>query len=76
MATKPFQVYLRGTPAHPLSPGIKAIFWVLGLIVAVLFLLALWRVWQRHAGRPPADVESAKTIDAPGPGDAEPSGTP
>src|SRR5689334_5935354 len=73
MATKPFHVYLRETPAHPLSPAIKVIFWVLGLVVAGLFLLALWRVSQRHAGRPKADVESAKSVDAPPPGDAEPS---
>lgn len=75
MATKPFQVYLRETPAHPLSPAIKVIFWVLGLVVAVLFLLALWRVWQRHAARPLVDVESAKSVDARPPDDAEPSGT-
>jgi len=54
-ATKPFEVYLRETAAHPLSPGIKAIFWVLGFIVAALFLAALWRVSQRPAGRPPAE---------------------
>ena len=47
-ATKPFPVYLRETPARPLSAGIKAIFWTLGIIVALLFLAALWRVAHRH----------------------------
>jgi hypothetical protein len=55
VATKPFEVYLRETPALPLSPGTKAVFWVLGIIVAALFLAALWRISNRHAGRPSAD---------------------
>jgi hypothetical protein len=74
-ATKPFQVYLRQTPAYPVAPVIKVILWILGFIVAVLFLMALWRVSHHHAGRPQADVESARSVDAPTPGDAEPSGT-
>ena len=52
-ATKPFPVYLRETPARPLSPGIKAIFWVLGIIVAVLFLAAIWRVAHRQVPKRP-----------------------
>ncbi len=47
-STKPFPVYLRETPAQPFSPLIKAIFWVLGIIVAVLFLAAVWRMSHRH----------------------------
>jgi hypothetical protein len=50
-STKPFPVYLRETPAQPLSAGIKAMFWAIGLIVVLLFLAALWRVSHRHVPR-------------------------
>jgi hypothetical protein len=64
--TKPFEVYLRETPARPLSPGVKAIFWVLGIIVGVLFLLALWRLSHHHTRRPPAAEEApAASEEAP-----------
>jgi hypothetical protein len=72
-ATKPFDVYLRETPAHPLSPGIKAIFWVLGFIVAALFLAAIWRVSHRHTDRRPDDQPLAETAVLTRPGDAGPS---
>jgi len=61
-STKPFTAYLRETPARPLSAGIRALFWVMGVIVGVLFLMAVWRVSHRHGGRPPADAASAKTV--------------
>jgi hypothetical protein len=59
--TKPFAVYLRETPAQPLSPLTKTVFWILGIVVAVLFLAALWRITHRHRARPrparpPAEV--------------------
>ena len=41
---KPFAVYLRETPAEPLSPTTKAILWMLGTVVGLLFLAACWRV--------------------------------
>jgi hypothetical protein len=46
--TRPFPDYLRETPAQPLSAGIKAIIWILGIVVALLFVTALWRVVHRH----------------------------
>jgi hypothetical protein len=45
--TKPFPVYLRETPGQPFSPLTKAIFWFLGIVVAALFLAAIWRTTQR-----------------------------
>src|SRR4051794_35005752 len=72
-ATKPFDVYLRETPAYPLSPGIKAIFWVLGFIVAALFLAAIWRVSHRHDDRRPDDQPPAETTVLTRPGNAGPS---
>ena len=61
-STKPFKDYLRETPAHPLSAGIRALFWVMGVIVGMLFLMAIWRVANRHGGRPPADSAPTKTV--------------
>jgi len=65
-ATKPFKAYLRETPAHPLSPGIRALFWVIGIIVGALLLMAIWRVSHRQAARPrtgAAPVKAAMTGD-------------
>ncbi len=46
---KPFAVYLRETPAEPLSPTTKAILWIVGTVVALLFLAACWRATIQHA---------------------------
>jgi hypothetical protein len=50
---KPFPVYLRETPAVPLSTSVKVVLWIVGIIVGLLFLAALWRVSYRHGPRPP-----------------------
>jgi hypothetical protein len=51
---KPFPAYLKETAAEPFSAGTKAVLWTVGLIVALLFLSALWRVSRGHLARPPA----------------------
>ena len=38
---KPLRVYLRDTPAMPISPGVKATLWGVGALVLLLFLAAL-----------------------------------
>ena len=48
---KPFPVFLRETPAVPLSAPTKVVLWIVGTIVALLFLAALWRVSTRHGPR-------------------------
>lgn len=58
--TKPFATYLRETPARPLSVGLRALFWVLGIIVGVLFLIAIWRV-SHHHGRKPSPRPTAES---------------
>jgi hypothetical protein len=60
---KPFPVYLRETPAEPLSLTTKAILWIVGIIVAMLFLAALWKInHPRRAKAPTKSVElEAKT---------------
>ena len=52
---KPFAAYLRETPAQPVSPSVQALLWAIGVIVGVLFLLALWRVSHRHQGKTPRE---------------------
>ena len=43
-SVKPFAFYLRETPANPLSTEVKAILWAIGLVVLLLFAVAIWRV--------------------------------
>jgi hypothetical protein len=71
---RPFPVVLRETPAEPLSTATKVVLWMVGVIVAVLFVAALWRVTTRHGPRhqklaaPPAEKTSMRAIrPAPGP---------
>lgn len=65
-SSKPFTAYLRETPAQPLSPALKALFWLVGIVVGVLFFVAIWRVSHRHGGRPPARpaARTAMSIEA------------
>ena len=66
--TKPFPVYLRETPAQPFSLLTKAIFWLLGIVVAVLFLAALWRMSHRtrpkvRTSKPPEETAMVRDCD-------------
>jgi hypothetical protein len=40
---KPFPIYLRETPANPMSSEVKVILWVVGIAVLLLLGAALWR---------------------------------
>ena len=40
---KPFPIYLRETPAKPMSPAVKVILWIVGIAVLLLLGAALWR---------------------------------
>jgi hypothetical protein len=51
----PFEEFLRSTPPTPLSPGVKAALWVVGAIVALLFLAALLSVGRSSRPRGRAD---------------------
>lgn len=55
-SVKPFPVYLRETPAVPFSTTTKVILWTVGIVVALLFLAALWRLSRGHLARPPAKM--------------------
>src|SRR5262245_7793738 len=50
--TRPFAVYLRETPAEPLSPFTRTVFWIVGVVVAALFVAALWRITHRRGPVP------------------------
>jgi hypothetical protein len=65
---KPFPVYLRETPAEPLSPTAKAILWMTGIVVAMLFLAALWKAFQPRGARPRTETDrpAARTAMLPG----------
>lgn len=52
--TRPFVEYLRETPAKPMAAWLQAVFAIVGVIVGVLFLIALWRVSHPHPSKKPA----------------------
>jgi len=45
---KPLPAYLRETPAVPLSTSAKVVLSIVGIVVALLFLAAIWRVSHRY----------------------------
>ena len=63
-ATKPFLVYLRETPAFPMSSTVKAILWFAGIIVGLLFLAAVWKLSLRHGPRQQAPKPTPATRSA------------
>jgi hypothetical protein len=61
---KPFPIYLRETPAHPMSTGVKVILWIVGITVLLLFGYALWRT-QRSSRLPrTSSTTKAAALDA------------
>lgn len=52
---KSFPEYLRETPPAPLSAGTKALLWLVGAIVVLVFLAALMRGARRPAPAPAAE---------------------
>jgi hypothetical protein len=47
LTRKPFAAYLRDTPAAPLSPTVRALLWLVGVVVVALLVIA---VLQTHFG--------------------------
>ncbi len=63
--TKPFPVYLRETPASPISSTVKAMLWLAGIVVALLFLASVWKLMVRHGPRrmaPPVRSTAIGTV--------------
>jgi hypothetical protein len=68
-ALRPFADYVRQTPPAPMATPIKASLWALAVLVALLFLAAMFsgrgpNVRRRHASLP-ADRPPAVTALAP-----------
>jgi hypothetical protein len=62
-AVKPFAMYLRETPADPLSSQVKAILWAVGLVVLILLATAIWRSQRSSRSRPkPRASQAAATV--------------
>jgi hypothetical protein len=61
VTVKSFNEYLQETPATPLAPEMKALLWVVALIVAMLFVGAILRV-QRGGRRHRAHRQTIRSI--------------
>ncbi len=63
---KPFPIYLRETPANPMSTGVKVILWSVGIAVLLLFAFALWRTQRpTRLKRTPSATKAAVMDTAP-----------
>ena len=54
-SARPFKEFLRETPAAPLSGGVKAALWAVGVVVAILLAAAL----MKGSGGPRRPVKAA-----------------
>jgi len=62
---KPFPVYLRETPADPMSAPTKILLWFAAIIVGILFLAAIWRVVTRNTlKQQPGATTKTSLLDA------------
>ena len=66
--TKPFPVYLRETPAQPISTFTRFMLWIVGIVVALLLFAALWQVStpSRSAETSPRPSTGRQDDDAAG----------
>ena len=63
---KPFPIYLRETPAVPMSSGVKATLWIVGIVVLLLLIAALWRTQRpSRLRRAPGATKAALMNVAP-----------
>ena len=47
---RPFAEYLRETPAAPIPVEVKALLWIVGVVVAILFAAAIWKASRSSVG--------------------------
>jgi hypothetical protein len=63
---KPFPIYLRETPANPMSSSVNVILWIVGIAVLLLFGVALWRTQRTSRPRRGSGaVKAAALLVAP-----------
>jgi hypothetical protein len=60
---KPFPIYLRETPANPMSTGVKVILWIVGIAVLLLLGAALWRTQRPSRLRRTSGATKAAVMD-------------
>jgi len=60
---KPFPIYLRETPANPMSTEVKVILWIVGIAVLLLFGVALWRTQRPSRLRRTSSATKAAVMD-------------
>jgi hypothetical protein len=48
---RPFADYLRETPSAPLPTWVQAVLWALAVVVALLFVAAIWRMVHKSPPR-------------------------
>ena len=60
---KPFPIYLRETPANPMSREVKVILWIVGIAVLLLFAVALWRAQRSSRLRQTSGATKAAVMD-------------
>ncbi len=67
---RPFAEYLRETPAAPISVEVKVLLWIVGVVVAILFILAVWKASRpsavHHKPRPAPPAAEDSTGFSPG----------
>ena len=61
---KPFPIYLRETPANPMSSEVKVILWIVGIAVVLLFCVALWRTQRPSRLRRTSAATKAAVLNA------------
>ena len=60
---KPFPIYLRETPANPMSSEVTVILWIVGIAVLLLFCVALWRTQRPSRLRRTSGATKAAVMD-------------
>ena len=60
---KPFPIYLRETPADPMSSEVTVILWIVGVAVLLLFCVALWRTQRPSRPRRTSGATKAAVMD-------------
>jgi hypothetical protein len=51
VVARPFREHMRSTRAAPLSPSLQALLWAAGVIVALLFGAAIWKMNLKKSQR-------------------------
>jgi hypothetical protein len=59
-----FREHMRDGRSAPLGPAVQGLLWAVGLVVALLFGAAIWKMNQRGARKGPGPVVGPRTAAA------------